>query len=159
MQTMQEATRDFLAHKRIAVAGVSHTKNDAANSIYRKLRSEGYQVFALNPNAKTVEGDACYPDLKSIPEGVDGVVIVTRPEVTKEIVRQCKEAGVSRVWMHRGMAALGSSVSDEAVAFCRENGITAIAGGCPQMYCTHADFGHQCMRFVLNLTGGLPRQA
>jgi uncharacterized protein len=159
MRTMREATRDFLAQKRIAVVGVSHTKNDAANTIYRKLRSEGYDVFSINPNAKTVEGDACYPDLKSIPERVDGVVIVTRPEVTREIVQQCADAGVSRVWMHRSMASLGSSVSDEAVTFCQTHGITAIPGGCPLMYCNHADFGHQCMRFVLNLTGGLPRQA
>ena len=77
MPTMQEATRDFLAQKRIAVVGVSRTQNNAANIIYRKLRSENYKVFAVNPNAATVEGDTCYSNLKTIPEKPDGVVVVT----------------------------------------------------------------------------------
>jgi uncharacterized protein len=158
MLTMQEATKDFLSQKKIAVAGVSHTKDDAANNIYRKLRSEGYQVFAVNPNTAMVEGDVCYPDVKAIPEKIDGVVIVTKPEVTEQIVQQCAEVGISRVWMHRGMASLGSSVSEKAVAFCNEHGMTAIPGGCPQMYCEHTDFGHKCMRWMLNLTGSLPKQ-
>jgi uncharacterized protein len=158
MLTMQEATKDFLSQKKIAVAGVSHTKDDAANNIYRKLRSEGYHVFAVTPNTAVVEGDVCYPDIKAIPEKIDGVVIVTKPEVTEQIVQQCAEVGINRVWMHKGMAALGSSVSEKAVAYCNEHGITAIPGGCPQMYCEHADFGHKCMRWMLNFTGSLPKQ-
>ncbi len=55
-------------------------------------------MFPVNPNAERVEGDPCFPDLQSIPGGVDGVVIVTRPQLTEEIVRQCPAAGVKRVW-------------------------------------------------------------
>lgn len=158
MATMREATKDFLAQRCVAVAGVSRDPNQAANNIYRKLRAEGYTVFALNPNTPTAEGDPCYPDLKSVPRRPDGVVIVTRPEVGEQIVRECAELGIPRVWMHRGMASLGSSVSSEAVAYCREHGISVIPGGCPQMYCSHADTGHRFMRWLLDLTGGLPRQ-
>jgi hypothetical protein len=153
---MPEATREFLAQKSIAVAGVSRTEVDAANLVYRKLRSLGYQVFAVNPNAATVEGDPCYPDLKSIPAALDGVVIATRPEVAEQIVQECAELGITRVWLHRSFGA--GSVSPKAVAFCHEHGITVIPGGCPQMFCEAADFGHRCMRWVLNVTGGLPRQ-
>jgi len=158
MPTLNEAVEDFLSQKRIAVAGVSRTKEDAANIIYRKLKDTGHQVFPINPMAETVEGDPCYPDLKSIPGGVDGVVIVTRPEVTEQIVHQCAEVGISRVWMHRSMEFIGSSISEQAVQFCRENNITVIPGGCPMMFCKPVDFGHRCMRWVLGLTGGLPRQ-
>ncbi len=158
MPTLNEAVEDFLTQKRIAVAGVSRTKEDAANIIYRKLKETGHQVFPINPKAETVEGDPCYPDLKSIPDGVDGVVIVTRPEVTEQIVRQCAEVGTSRVWMHRSMEFIGSSVSEQAVQFCRENNITVIPGGCPMMFCKPVDFGHKCMRWMLGLTGGLPKQ-
>lgn len=158
MPTLQEATADFLAQPRIAVAGVSSTKNDAANSIYRKLRAEGYRVFALNPKARTLEGDPAYPNLRSIPEPVDAVVIVTRPEVSEQIVEQCAELGIKRVWLHRGLHSLGTSVSQEAVEYGRQHGITVIPGGCPQMFCKTADFGHRCMRWVLGLSGGLPKQ-
>ena len=153
MSSIESMAGEFLAQKRIAVAGVSHTKNDAANGIFRKLRDSGYEVFAVNPNTTTVEDAPCYPDVKSIPGGVDGVVIVTRPDVTAQIVRDCAEAGVPRIWMHRSF--VGSSVSDEAVAQCREAGIEVIAGGCPMMFC-HPDIAHRCMKWITRMTGGLP---
>ena len=157
MPTMNSTVEDFLAQKRIAVAGVSGTKKDAANAIYLKLKKAGYRVFPVNPNAQTVEGDTCYPDLKSIPDGVTGVVIATRPEVTERIVRECAQVGVARVWMHRAFEFMGSSVSEEAVAFCRENDISVIEGGCPMMFCEPVDFGHKCMRWISRMTGGLPK--
>ena len=90
--------------------------------------------------------------------GVDGVVVVTRPEVAEQIVRQCTELGISRVWMHRALGFLGTSVSEKAIELGRENNITVIPGGCPMMFCEPVDFGHKCMRWVLYLTGGLPKR-
>jgi uncharacterized protein len=125
------------------------------NLIYNRLKKTGHDVFAVNPNMDTFEGERCYPDLRSIPGGVDGVVIITRPEVTQQIVRECSEAGVPRVWMHQSVAT-GSSVSKEAVAYCGEHDISVIAGACPMMYGPGVDFGHACMRGVLRLFGKLP---
>jgi predicted CoA-binding protein len=156
MSNLEAKVTDFLNQKRIAVAGVSRTKQDAANLIYRKLKAAGYQVSPINPNANTFENDPCYPDLKSIPGAVDGVVIVTRPKLTEEIVRQCAEAGVSRVWMHQSFSKGTTSVSDEAVRFCNEHSISVIDGACPMMFC-QPDFGHKCMRWILGFTGGLPK--
>lgn len=156
MSTFNEVVSDFLAQKRIAVVGVSRSGDQAANSVYKKLRDAGYQVFPVNPKAKEIEGDPCYADLKSIPGGVDGVVIATRPQVTDQIVRECAEANISRVWMHRSFGE--GSVSSEAVNFCRENNITIIPGGCPLMFCEPIDFGHKCIRWILNMTGGLPKK-
>jgi predicted CoA-binding protein len=154
MTDLQTAANDFLAQKRIAIAGVSRSEKETANMIYKRFRSAGYQVFPVNPNAQTVEGDPCYPDIKSIPGGVDAVLIVTHPSVSAQVVRDCAEAGVKRVWMHEGM---GGSVSDEAVALCRENGISVIPGACPLMFGPTADFGHKCIRWWLGLTGKLPQ--
>jgi predicted CoA-binding protein len=155
--TLEAKVHDFLAQKRIAVAGVSrdNKQHPSANLIYRRLKETGHEVFPVNPHLQTFEGDRCYPDLKSIPGGVDGVVIVTRPEVTRRIVQDCGDAGVSRVWMHQSMAK-GSSVSPEAVEYCRQHGMTVIAGACPMMFGPGVDFGHKCMRWMMNLTGGLP---
>jgi uncharacterized protein len=149
---------DFLAQKRIAVAGVSRDSSGhpSANLIYRRLKQTGHDVFPVNPNMQTFEGDRCYPDVGSIPGGIGGVVIVTRPEIAERIVRECGDAGVRRVWMHRGMGR-GSSVSENAVQYCRQHDISVIAGACPMMYGPGADFGHTCMRWVLRLTGGLPK--
>lgn len=148
---------DFLAQKRIAVAGVSNDSRHhvAATLVYRRLKKTGHDVFPVNPNLETFEGDRCYPDLKSIPDGVDGAVIVTRPELTEQIVRDCGDAGVRRVWMHESMMK-GSSVSQAAVDYCRQRGISVIAGACPMMYGPHPDFGHTCMRWMMKITGRLP---
>lgn len=152
---MNAKISDFLAQKRIAVAGVSrNSQPEAANVIYRKLRAAGYEVFPVNPHAERVEGDRCYPDLKSIPPPLEGVVIATRPEIAEQLVHECADIGVSRVWMHRSFGT--GSVSEAAAKFCRDNNIAVIAGGCPMMFCQPVDFPHKCMRWILKLTGGLP---
>src|SRR5689334_8691815 len=155
--TLEIKVDDFLAQKRIAVAGVSRDNRDhlAGNLIYKRLKSAGHDVFPVNPHMQTFEGGRCYPDLQSIPGGVDGVVIVTRPETTEKIVRDCGDANVRRVWMHKSLAK-GSSVSPAAVEFCEQHNISVIAGACPMMYGQGVDFGHTCMRVILGLTGGLP---
>jgi hypothetical protein len=153
---MNPNIQDFLAQKRIAVAGVSRNpQGEAANFIYRKLRAAGYEVVPVNPNATSVEGDPCYPNLKAIPQHVDGVVIATRPEIAEQLVHECADIGVSRVWMHRSFGT--GSVSDAAAKFCQDNNINVIPGGCPMMFCPPVDFGHKCMRWILRLTGGLPK--
>jgi predicted CoA-binding protein len=154
---MKEAASDFLAQKRIAVAGVSRTPaGHGSNVVYNGLRKAGYQVFAVNPNASEVEGDACYPDVASIPGGVDAVVVGTAQAVSADIVKQCADLGIKRVWLHRSFG--GGSVSEEAVRIGHENEVNVIAGGCPMMFLSSTDIGHRCMRWMLNLTGGLPKQ-
>ena len=126
---LESKVHDFLAQKRIAVAGVSRnqSQHQVGNLIYQRLKKTGHDVFPVNPHMQTLEGERCYPDLKSIPGGVDGVVIITRPEVTKRIVRDCAEAKVRRVWMHQSLGK-GSSVSPEAVEYCQQHDISVIAG-------------------------------
>jgi predicted CoA-binding protein len=147
MQTIAEAASAFLANKRVAVTGVSRTpERHGSNTVYRRLRERGYEVFAVNPNAREVEGDRSYADLRSIPGGVEAVVIGTRPEIALDTMRECAELGIRQVWMHRGPGA--GSVSAAATEFGRQHGITVIDGGCPLMFGPTADFGHRIVRFI-----------
>jgi uncharacterized protein len=157
MQTIKEAAAEFLANRRVAVTGVSRNPGDhGSNVVYKRLRERGYEVFAVNPNADEVEGDACYHDLKSIPDGVDAVVIATRPETAEVTMRECVELGVAHVWMHRAFGA--GSVSKAAADYGRQHGITVIDGGCPLMFAPTSDPGHRAMRFVCALTGNVPKR-
>lgn len=156
MSELDALVADFLSQKRIAVAGVSRReKNAPGNLIFRKLRGAGREVFPINPHAPEVEGAACYADLKAVPGPLDGVVIATPLEVAEDIVRQCAALGIHRVWLHRSFGQ--GSVSEAAVKLCRERNIAVIGGGCPMMFCEPVDFGHKCMRWVLRVTGGLPK--
>ena len=159
MQSLDARVQDFLAQKRIAVAGVSRdtSRHPVGNLIFRRLKTTGHEVFPINPRMETFEGERCYPNVQSIPGGVDGVVVITKPEATEQIVHECGEVGVPRIWMHQSFAAGGTSVSPAAVDYCREHGISVIAGACPMMYGPGADFGHTCMRWLLGITRQLPR--
>ena len=148
MQTIKEAATAFLANKRIAVTGVSRSPKDhGANTVFTRLRDRGYDAFAVNPHADEVEGAESYHDLKSIPGGVDAVVIGTRPEIADDTMRECAELGITQVWMHRGPGA--GSVSATATEYGRKHGITVIDGGCPCMFDPTADLGHKVMRVFL----------
>ena len=158
MASIDSLVKDFLAQKKIAVVGVSDKRDTGCNLSYRKFKEAGYQVFAVNPRITSFEGDPCYPDLKSLPEKPEAVFILASPKVTDLIVRQCVDLGIRHVWMHcmmgtkPGLAAGMSSVSEEAVRLCRENGIAVIPGACPNQY-LKPDFGHAMMRVMFRTFG------
>ena len=155
MARTPEAVAEFLAGKRIAVAGVSRKSGEAGNAIHRKLARSGYEVFPINPNASEVEGVRCYPDVTAVSESLDGVVIATHPRVSADIVRQCAEHDVRRVWFHRSFGQ--GSVSEAAVRECDARGVDCIVGGCPLMFCEPVDVAHKCMRWWLQRRGRVPR--
>jgi predicted CoA-binding protein len=158
MAKIDPLVKDFLAQEKIAVVGVSDKRETGCNLAYRKLKENGYTVSAVNPHISSFEDDPCYPDLDSIPEVPDAVFILTNPKITEQIVQQCVDLGVKRVWMHclmgtkPGLAASMTSVSPEAVEMCRENGIEVIPGGCPNQH-LKPDFGHSMMRVLFRTLG------
>ena len=160
MSRIDDLVHDFLSQKKIAVVGVSDRRETGCNAAFHKLKEAGYTVYAVNPRLPTFEGGPCYPDLKSIPEPPDGVFILANPRVTDEIVRQCVDLGIKRVWMHcmmgtrPGLAAGMTSVSQDAVRMCRENGIMVIPGSCPNQFLP-SDFGHVLMRKLWRTLGFL----
>jgi uncharacterized protein len=155
MSKAPKQVAEFLSKKRIAIVGVSRNFQQPANAIYRKLKGAGYQVYAINPNAERVEGDTCYPDLHSVPEPVEAVMIVTHPDMAAKVVRECVDLGIRYVWLHRSFGQ--GSVSEEAVDECERHNINCLVGGCPMMYCQPVDFGHRCMKWVLKIQSRLPR--
>jgi predicted CoA-binding protein len=154
---IKEAAEEFLSTKRIAVTGVSRNPHGhGSNAVYQRLRARGYEVFAVNPEAQTVEGDPCYRDLRSIPGGVEAVVIGTRPDRAEGTVRECVDLGIRQVWMHRSFGE--GSVDATATAYGREHGLRVIDGGCPLMFGPAADPGHKMMCGLFKLTGKVPRR-
>ena len=160
MAKIDSLVQEFLAQKIIAVVGVSDKRETGCNLAYTKFKEAGYEVYAVNPRINTFNGAPCYPDLKSIPEKPDAVFILAKPAVTDQIVQQCVDLGVKHVWMHcmmgtkPGLVASMTSVSQDAVNKCRENGISVIPGTCPNQF-LKPDFGHNLMRGLFGMFGFL----
>jgi predicted CoA-binding protein len=119
-----DAAEDFLGQQVLAVAGVSRSATGYGYKVWKHLKSKGRTVYAINPNATTIDGERAYASVGDLPEPVGGVVCVVPPEVTLKVVQACIEHGVPRIWMQPG------SESAEAVALAQEHGIDVIAGQC-----------------------------
>lgn len=160
MVKVEDLVRDFLAQKTIAVVGVSDKRETGCNLNYKRFKENGYRVFAVNPHIAVYDGAPCYADLKSIPVKPDAVFILTKTEVTSQIVQQCVELGIKHVWMHcmmgtkPGLLKSMTSVSPAAVDMCKANGIAVIPGSCPAQF-LKPDIAHDSMRRLWKLFGFL----
>jgi len=137
----EKPIREFLSCKRLAIAGVSQTPGDFSRVVFREFLARGYDVVPVNPAAESIEGCQCFRLVSEIQPPVDAVLVMTPPGVTESVVRDCAGAGVSRVWLFRGGGK--GSVSEAAVRFCQEHGISVVPGECPLMFLEGAGFIHR----------------
>lgn len=152
-----EAIEEFLACKRVAIVGVSRRDGDFSLTMFQELSRRGYDVVPVNPYAPEVLGHHCFARVQDIQPPVEAALLMTSPEVTETVVRDCANAGIRRVWMHR--AGGQGSVSAEAVRFCREQGIHVIPGQCPLMFLPQTGAVHRFHGFIRKVTGRYPTRA
>ena len=115
---------ELLAQEALAVAGVSRSGAGFGYKVWRHLQRKGIRVYALNPSAGEIEGETAYASVGDLPEPVGGVITVTPPQATEQVVRDCIVAGVTRVWMQPG------SESAEAVRLATDGGMKVSTGAC-----------------------------
>jgi len=150
----QSAALRFLDLPRLAVVGASDDPRKFGNTIYRELRKRGRDAVAVNPNVSSIDGEPCYPDLGSLPEPVDGVVVMVGRDHSAEVVQSCADHGIKKVWLFKGLGGPGA-VSDEALAICRDNGIGVVAGACPLMFLEPVGSVHRVHRALRRLNRSL----
>jgi len=121
---MQDLIKEFMAQKRFAVVGATDNPEKYGYQIFKNLKNRGYEVYPVNPKLKEIEGKRCYASLASIPVKVDVVDFVVPPGVTEEILKECKELGLSHIWLQPG------SESEAAIAFCRKNSLKVVHDVC-----------------------------
>jgi len=154
MTTLAVVANDFLAQRRIALVGVSRDPRDLSRKLFEELRGRGYDVVPVHPTLESVDGVACARRLQEVSPPADGALLMTPPAATDRVVRDCAEAGVSRVWMHRGVGP--GAVSPAAVSYCRDHGIAVVTGACPFMFLPRAGLVHRTHGFLARLLGHHP---
>lgn len=151
----RERIDDFLSQKRLVLVGVSRNQHDFTRGLFREFCRRGYDIVPVNPNLSEVEGRTCYRRVQDVTPPVEGVLVMTSPAATDQVVRDCAEAGVNRVWMYR--AAGAGAVSKNAIEFCKSKNIGVVPGECPYMFFRDAGFIHKVHGFIRQLTGTLPK--
>ncbi len=110
--------------KTIAVVGLSAKSDRPSYRVASYLKENGYKIIPVNPGAKEILGETCYPDLNSIPVPVDVVDIFRRSEGVLPIVEEAIEIGAKAVWMQEGV------INEEAAAQAMEAGLLVVMGKC-----------------------------
>ena len=149
--TSKSTVEDFLAHRTLAVVGVSRDGKKFGNTVYKELKNKNYTIYPINPNAEKIGSDICYPNLRSLPEPVEGVVVVVPPEQTESVMRDVVDVGIPRVWLQQG------AESDEAIAYGEKHGVSIVHGECILMFAEPAALPHQFHRWIWKILGKLPK--
>ena len=119
---------EFIASEPIAMIGVSRNKKKFGFTAFRELKEKGMNIIPVNPYAEEIHGSKVYHDLKSLPPGVRGLIIITPKAVTATVVKEAKEAGYKQIWIQQ------NSDSQEALDELRGTDINYIAGQCILMH-------------------------
>jgi uncharacterized protein len=146
---MEKVVENFIACNRIAVVGVSHNPNKFGNMVYKELKGRGYQVYAVNPTLKEIEGEPCYPNLTALQGKVDGVVINVSPARASDVLREASSVGMSNIWLQQG------SDSAEVLQLASELGLHPVTKKCILMYAQPVRSFHSFHRLVMKMIGQL----
>lgn len=116
--------------KVIAVVGLSDRANRTSNSVSSYLQRHGYRIIPVNPNISEALGEKAYPDLLSVPEKPDIVLVFRRSEETLPVVDQAIQVGAKTVWMQSGI------FNQEAGQRAKDAGLEVVMDRC--IYVLHS---------------------
>lgn len=130
---MKKVIEEFVNNSELAIAGVSSDPKKWGNMLYRELTKKGYTVYPVNPKLDEAEGTKCYHSVSDLPDHIENLILATPPSATEAIVRECKDSGIKRIWMHQGGGGTGAH-SDDAEKYVREHNMELVHGFCPMMF-------------------------
>ncbi len=138
---MEPGVQEFLSSRRIALVGFSRNPKDFSRMLDAQFRERGYDVVPVHPEAAELDGRKAYPRVGAIESPVDAALVLVPPTMAEAVARDCLDAGVRRIWFHRGGGK--GSASPEAVALCTTRGVTPIQDLCPMMALPGASWPHR----------------
>lgn len=142
---MEQAVNDFIQYKNLALIGLSKTKGKFGNYACKELISQGYNVYAVHPTEKEIEGIPCSKDLASIKDKVEGVFVSVSKKNIPLILRDISSAGIKNVWLQQG------SESNEAIEEAKKLGLNLISKKCILMYAEPVRSFHKFHRFLTDI--------
>ncbi|HSW89272.1 MAG TPA: CoA-binding protein [Patescibacteria group bacterium] len=128
------ALNPLLKPKSIAVVGVSMEPNKVGHQIFVNLQSFDGPVYPINPKHKRILGREVFPDVLSIPEHIDLVIIVTPAQTVEAICDQCIDKKVKAIIIvSAGFAETskaGREIQDRIASKLAHNNIVLLGPNC-----------------------------
>jgi len=100
MATLKQI-EEFLGSGPIAMAGVSRNPKKFGFAAFKELKEKGMNVIPINPHADEIHGSKVYRDVKSLPDNVGGLIIMTNKQQTAGVIREAKEKGIKHIWIQQ----------------------------------------------------------
>ena len=108
----------------VAVVGATDDPSKYGSVIYRDLKNKGFELYPVNPNRDTVDGDAAYRSLDDLPVNPTIVNIVVPPMATLKVLEKARELGYTNVWVQPG------AESPEVIAYLTQHSFNYLANSC-----------------------------
>ena len=126
----------LLAPQSVAVIGASDEPGRIGGRPIHSMLTGGFagRIYPVNPRRRTAQGLQCYPDIASVPEQVDCVVVSVPAPVAVEVIADCAKAGArSAIVFTSGFAetgAPGSSAQQQIAGIARTSGMRIVGPNC-----------------------------
>ena len=146
-----EQINAFMACRQFAIAGVSRNPQKTGNALFKEMLAKGYTTWAVNPQAGTIEGQKCYPNVESLPAETGALIVVTPPAETLQIVKEAIKKPIRHIWLQLG------AENPEAEMLCHEHNINCISKKCIFMFLDPVKGVHNFHRFFSKLFGTYPK--
>lgn len=129
----------------IALIGASRRKQAVGHGVLVSLLRGGVfqsrytrpfrgKVYPVNPNAKSILGARCFPDIASIPGPVDLAVIAVPAKIVPQVMKDCVRKGVrGAIIITAGFGEFGEQgqrLQDEVVRIARRGRIRIVGPNC-----------------------------
>ena len=132
----------FVKLNRSAVIGVSRQSTHFSRMVLKELLARGYDVALVHPHATEIAGMRCFPSIREVDPPVEGAMVLTPPDEAHRIGGECVQAGVTRLWLYRGVQA--------------PRGSQAVLDECPLMWLSNPAWFHAAHKGLRSIFRTLP---
>jgi len=143
----KESIEQFLAPKKIAIAGVSANTKKFGYAVFNELRQKGFEICPINPTRDEIEDVKCYHSVLDIPDEYEKLFIVTPKSETENILEQAAQKGIEHVWIQQ------MSGTENSRNIAAEKGVQLIDKACILMYAEPVKNIHKFHRVIWKLIG------
>lgn len=135
-QDRRQLGQALFSPRTVALVGASADAAKLASRPQRVLRKHGYTgtIIPINPGRSEINGDAAYPDIRSVPQKVDHAFIMVPAKAVPGVIEDCAAAGVRVATIFTaGFAETGDAgreIQQRIVETAREGGVRLIGPNC-----------------------------